>query len=241
MKRILTPGKWRQHCTAVIAGFLLILLPGAARATILTMEADIEFSGGTAPAGPAPWFTVTIDDHGSTGSVTFDLTGAHLTSTENISELDLNLDPALSADLGSLTFTELSRTGSFTTPTIFQGEDNFRANSGGLYDIRLSFAVGTNHTFIGGDAIQYSIAGAGLTASSFDFLSTPAGGHGPFVMAAHIQNTPAGGGSSGWVTDSVNSHVQAVPEPSTACLAGFGLISLATIACGRRATLGWLA
>ena len=41
----------------------------------------------------------------------------------------------------------------------------------------------------------YLITGTGVTESSFDFLSAPAGGNGPYFAAIHVQNTPAGAGT----------------------------------------------
>ena len=45
----------------------------------------------------------------------------------------------------------------------------------------------------------YLITGTGVTESSFDFLSAPAGGNGPYFAAIHVQNTPGGGGQSAFV------------------------------------------
>ena len=102
---------------------------------------------------------------------------------------------------------------------ISQGVDAFKADGDGFYDILLSFSSGgnVNKTFTQGDILEYTISAPGLTATSFDFLSAPAGGHGPFHLAAHIQNT-GGGEDSGWVTDSTGGSL-IVPEPTSATLA----------------------
>jgi hypothetical protein len=205
---------------------------------MFTIGSNIEFSGGQAPASATtPWIQVVIDDHGSTGSVTFTLTAPNLTGSENVSELDVNLDPALSADLGHLAFTGLVKGGSFDTPTISQMEDGFKADGDGLYDIQFGFTVGgnTSKTFTNGDSLQYTITGTGLTATSFDFLSTPDGGHGPFTMAAHIQNTTGpGSGGSGWIADSTGGTLTPVPEPATFVLFGSALAILASARALRR-------
>jgi hypothetical protein len=125
----------------------------------------------------------------------------------------------------------LIKIGSFDDPTISQGVNGFKADGDGEYDINLSFTTGgnTNKTFTGGDSLQYTISGSGISASSFDFLSHPAGGHGPFITAAHIQNTTgAGSGGSGWVADSVGGtiHLQDVPEPSSFLLVGLGVVGI---------------
>jgi hypothetical protein len=209
----------------LILGIWGLCLGEVASATILTFGADIEFSGGQAPGCSAPWITITFNDHGSSGSVDFTLSAVNLLSSENVSELDLNLIPGLYSDL-PLSFTGLSKTGSFTTPGISQGVDSFKADGDGFYDLQLSFAVGgtLSSTFSSGDILKYTISGTGLTALSFQTLSLPAGGHGPYVMAAHIQNTTgAGSGGSGWVTDSTGGTVDNnVPEPTGIVTASIG-------------------
>ncbi len=205
-------------------------LPGAARASTgtLSVGSDIEFSNGQAPASATkPWILMTITDT-VPNSVTFKLTALNLTGSENIDVFDFNLDPALAADLGNLAFSSLIKTGAFDTPTISQGVNAFKADGDGDYDIQLSFTTGgnTNKTFTQGDSIQYTITGAGISASSFNFLSNPDGGHGPFTTAAHIQNTTgAGNGGSGWIADTSGGsfHLIEVPEPSSIALAFFAM------------------
>ncbi|MBI2826021.1 MAG: hypothetical protein HYX69_15155 [Planctomycetia bacterium] len=214
---------------SILATSLLsvVLLATNSHATILSMAADIEFSNATAPSGPAPWLTVTINDHGGSGSVTLDIAGSGLSFNESVSELSLNLDPSL--DPANLVFSAPTKSRAFTTPTIATAANAFKADGDGFYDIDLAFAVGSGaSTFRSGDSIEYTITGiASLNALSFNFLSKPAGGHGPFIMAAHVQNTGgAGGGSSGWVTDSGGGQVL-IPEPATcllAALAGLGIL-----------------
>jgi hypothetical protein len=61
-------------------------------------------------------------------------------------------------------------------------------------------------------------------AESFNFLSAPDGGSGPFLTAAHVQGIGPRGDDSGWVT---------VPEPTGLALAGLGAAVLAG-GCWRR-------
>jgi hypothetical protein len=214
----------------------MLFLPSAARSATFSVGSNIEFSNGQAPASATtPWEKMSISDNGP-GSVIFTLTAPNLTGSENVSEFDFNIDPALSADLGKLSFTDLVKLGSFDTPTIGQGEDAFKADGDGKYDIQLLFTTGgnTSKTFTNGDSLQYTISGTGISASSFDFLSTPAGGHGPFVTAAHVQNTTgAGSGGSGWVADNTNGSISivTVPEPSSVVLLALGFLGL--VAWGR--------
>ena len=222
----------------IIAAAALFWLPDTAQATspgVLTVGSDIEFSDGQAPAsGTKPWIVMTITDNGP-NSVIFKLTTPHLTGSENIKEFDFNLDPALANMLGHISFTNLISTGSFDPPTISQGENAFKADGDGYYDLQLMFTTGGNlsKTFSSGDAVQYTINGTGLTAASFDFLSLSNNGDkGPFITAAHIQNTTgAGSGGSGWVADTTGgSFHNEVPEPSSlvltalSCLGGLWFV-----------------
>jgi MYXO-CTERM domain-containing protein len=202
-------------CGAALAA---LLLPSTAYAAVLTFSADYEFSGGTAPSGSPPWYTLSFDDGGGVGSVLLTLTATNLTGAENVLHLMFNLNPAMNGNL-PLTFAGLVKVGSFDTPSIAQGVDAYKADGDGFYDFDLEFASGgnTSKTFTQGDVLQYTITGPGLVAASFNFLSLDAGGHGPFLMAAHIQNT-GGGSQSGWVTQS--------PEPSALFLAMLGLAGL---------------
>lgn len=203
---------------AVAVALLAVLSSESAQATVLTFGANYEFSGATAPAGSPPWFTVEFDDNNVAGSVIFTLTATNLTGAENVLSLYLNVDPALYGAL-PLSFSGLTKTGSFDTPMIAQAVDGYKADGDGFYDLLLSFSAGgnVNKTFTQGDVLDYTISGPGLVATSFNFLSTPAGGHGPFYLASHIQNT-GGGEQSGWVTDA--------PEPATGTLLWLGFSGL---------------
>jgi len=212
----------------------------ASSGSMLTVGSDIEFSNAQAPASATkPWIQMTIADV-SPGVVQFVLSAPHLTGSENISEFDFNVDPALSADLGHLTFSSLIKAGSFDTPTISEGENAFKADGDGYYDLKLSFTTGgnTSKTFTNGDTLQYTITGTGISASSFDFLSFTTGGDsGPFTTAAHIQNTTgAGDGGSGWVADSTGGsiHLVDVPEPSSVVIALLGVVGLFALRVLRR-------
>jgi hypothetical protein len=191
------------------------------------MDANYEFSNGTAPAGSTPWLTAEFNDLGTTGSVTLTLTATNLTGTESVKEWFLNLDPTL--NLSNLSFSVPTKTGSFDDPTISKGTDAFKADGDGYYDINIEFATaGDNtHRFTAGDSISYIISGIpSLTANSFYFNSTQGGGHGVYLMAAHVQNTPGGGSGSGWVAPLQNP----VPEPSTIILLSIGVFGLLAFA-----------
>jgi PEP-CTERM motif len=224
----------RAVSTKSAIAFAAFFLPAVASAVpqTLTIGSDIEFSGGQAPASAThPWILLSIADS-SPNSVVLTLTAPNLTGSENMSEFYFNIDPALSMDLDHLIFSNLVKGGSFDTPTIDQGENAFKADGDGKYDIHFSFATGGNvsKTFTTGDSLQYTITGAGISASSFDFMSAPDGGHGPFITAAHIQNTTGvGNGGSGWVADTTGGTIvtQIVPEPSSVALFALGSVGMA--------------
>jgi len=213
----LSPVFLRRSLTVAAVFFLLPLIsPGHAAASILTYGMNLEFSGGKAPSASAPWVTVTINDFNLTGMVELTIAANGLTGNENVSGMYLNLDPAL--DPTDLLFSAPTKSRAFTTPTISTGVNSFKADGDGRYDILLSFDTGgPPNTFIDGDSIKYTLSGIGtMNALSFFYLSDPAGGHGPYTSAAHIQNT-GGGGFSGWVTDGTGGSPD-IPEPSSAVL-----------------------
>ena len=177
-------------------------------ATIISFDLSVEFSGATPPVGAIPWLKAVFDDGDTSGSVNMKLSTPNLTANEFVSEWSFNLDPALSP--GSLVFSAPTKTGSFTSPSISTGVDAFKADGDGYFDIKLGFATGggTSERFGVGDAVEYTITGIpSLTSASFDFLSAPGGGHGPYPTAAHVQSI--GEDDSGWVT---------APEPTSVIL-----------------------
>ena len=215
-----------RHILSVAAIFCLLpfLSPTQALATIVTYGMDTEFSGGKAPIGSAPWVLVTINDFNLSGSVELKISNPGLTATENVEELMLNLDPLL--DPTNLVFSAPTKSRAFDTPLIGLATDSFKADGDGRYDILLDFTNGgPPNTFLGGDSIKYTISGiATLNALSFFYLSDPAGGHGPFTSAAHVQNT-GGGGFSGWITDGTGGGPD-IPEPSSVVLLLMGAVGL---------------
>lgn len=141
--------------------------------------------------------------------------GVNLVGTEYVRSWYFNLDPALNPS--DLVFSAPTKVGTFDDPSIVTGVNAFQADGDGLYDILVNFAFAPPGVrFDGTDSVTLTITGiAGLTANSFDFLSAPAGGNGPFHTASHVQGIGTGGDDSGWVT---------VPEP-----ASLGLLSLAIV------------
>lgn len=181
-------------------------------------SADLVFDvgqvfSGDAPAGSAPWLRATFK---TTGVNTVSLTLKNLLQDagEFVSEWYFNVDPAISA--ASLSFLHVSGD---VADSIDKGTDAFKADGDGLFDIRFNFKIAPPaNRFKGGETIVYTITGTGLTENSFNFLSKPDGGHGPFKTAAHVQGIA--GGKSGWI-----AATDPIPEPAfyqMAALLGLG-------------------
>lgn len=203
--------------TAILATALWCAV--AAPGGVLVFELNIEFSGGTSPAGVTPWVTATFDDHGVSGSVDLLLEAVNLVGSEFIFEWTFNLDPDL--DPLELVFSSPSKIGVFADPEVNLGVNAFRADGDGYFDIQILFDhSGPNVRFGPGDSVAYTITGIDtLSVHSFDFLSAPAGGSGPgpFNTAAHVGCIGVDE-DSGWIT---------TPEPGTGSLALLCLLALA--------------
>jgi hypothetical protein len=138
---------------------------------------------GTSPSGTAPWLTATFHSL-ATNNVQLTLASDLQSSTEFISSVFINLDPALGNPAPSLVIAENSGVG-FSVITF--GTDCCKADGDGLYDLEIDFPTSAGSRFHQGSTAVFTFTLPGLTENSFDFLSTPAGGSGPFLAAAHIQ------------------------------------------------------
>lgn len=186
----------------------------AANAATLSFSLDTEFSGAQAPAGAAPWLITTFADQAAPNTVRLTLNAAGLTGNENVLSAYFNLDPLLSPTLLSFSYLAALSTGPAANG-ITTAVDCCKADGDGRYDIRFTFPSGSG--FDAAETVVYDIVYSGaaaLNALSFNFLSAPAGGHGPFFAAAHIQNTTGiGSGGSGWI--SPVASLSPIPEPGT--------------------------
>jgi hypothetical protein len=152
---------------------------GTVNAATLTLVFDNSF-GADAPDG-TDWFTAFFDETAA-NEVTLTMTVAGTIGNADISEAYFNLDPNY---LALLTITHVSG----DVATVSTASDNFQADGDGLYDILFDFPEAPPR-FSAGDTSVYTLSGAGLLASSFNFLSTPNdGGSGPFLAAAHVLET----------------------------------------------------
>jgi len=215
--------------SCAIAGCVLSAYTASGSGVIY--DFDNVFSG-SAPNGTAPWFQTQIDDV-TPGTVRLTITALNLSPTEKVSELYLNLNPNFLAT--SLNFTFVDGSTGVTAPQPSLGVDAFKADGDGKYDILFQFAEPPAHAFMAGDHLTYLISGiTGLTAQDFVYLSLPAGGHGPFYSAIHMQGISATSVNdtstlSGWVSPTAATIIP-VPEPTTGVLA----ILLAGLVGGRR-------
>jgi hypothetical protein len=220
------------------AVWLLIAATPAFSATVV-LNYDQEYSGGTAPLGATPWMVSTFSASPTTyviDSITYnavrltiDLSG--LQSGAFISETDFNIDPTLNP--ANLSFSFVSgNSHANVTPSL--ATDSFKADGDGFYDISFSFPTSSGNTFGSGAQAIFEIeatnavTAAALMPELFAFLSKPAGGHGPFYAAAHVQNTGVGNGGSGWIAPS-GFTTTVVPVPAAVWLFGSGLMGLAAI------------
>ena len=216
MKKVLS----RFGRAAAGAALLVSLLAPSKAAADFYYHLNNTFSG-SSPSGPAPWVDAFFHDV-SPGTVDLTISAVGLTGTEFLSEFYINLNPIDFAT--NLVFTKLSTSGTFSLPSISEGTDSFKADGDGKYDVLFNFGTANGTTLDGGESITYQITGiAGLTALDFNYLSLPAGGHGPFLAAGHVQGIMCSTDTSGWISP---TGLTPVPEPSTSVLlsAALGLI-----------------
>ncbi|UCE59930.1 MAG: hypothetical protein JSU63_21105 [Phycisphaerales bacterium] len=206
----------KNNTWRLLALTVALFIGGTAAADMVVFELDTEFSGAYPPEGTGPWLRATFDDGGSDLTLTLEslLTG----DGEHVKIWDFNLDPLLDPTLLDFTYA-----GSSTGPaaSISTGVNAFKADGDGLYDIQ--FDWGDPSEFTAGEVVEYTIdSPETLTASSFSFLSAPAGGHGPFLTAAHVGGVGDEDQYSGWIT----GEQVIVPVPGAALLGmvGIGLV-----------------
>ena len=185
-------------------------------------QLNLEYSGGTSPAGPAPWLTATLEDvaSGVLNTVQLTLSASGLSANEFISSWYFNFNPQYT----SLVFPDAvgGNGPAGTLQPIIQNA--YGAGPAAGFDIEFDFpTAGDSNTnrFSAGETVVYTFDGIGLTAADFNYQN--AGGAGPFFSAAHVQSIGSGSGS-GWI--GTGGDTVPVPEPSGILLLGMGFLAL---------------
>lgn len=213
----------------VVLSFGGAFLVACSASAQVRLDLDLVFDGTNSPPANAstPWVTATFEDYGANRvCLTLNATG-NLAGGENVRQFYFNFDDSL--DLDALGFVYLGSSGSFDLPGWTFSENNLRADGDGNYDVRLDFATGSvsSQVFDRNESFSCLLTYSGngdMTEHSFNFFSEPAGGSGPFVAAAHVQNTTGGG--SAWIAADDTTLLPA-PEPTAAALiCVFGLALL---------------
>jgi hypothetical protein len=169
------------------------------------------FSG---PGTPSAFPVVTITQDGA-GAVFLEMDISSLLSSEKVSQWYFNFAPGFPP---ALAFQAIS--GQTAGVTISQANNGFKADGDGRYDILFDFAAGGADAFTGGETSKWRVTvvgGGNISEQDFNDYSAPAGGHGPFISALHLQGTSTG---SVWLSEGEDPNL--IPAPPSVILAGIG-------------------
>jgi hypothetical protein len=221
----------------VVVGVVLVLAawfgPAKANASGILFQFDTPFPSDPNPTGSGPWTDASFVNV-TPGTVLLTVTNVNFSSGEFLKgssgpgaggALFFNINPG--DNPANLVFTLESSNGSYG-PTVSTGENAFKADGDGYYDIRIDFS---GNSFSVNSSITYQITGiAGLTAADFEYESAPGGGSGPFYAAAHVQGLPPNNSNSTWIEPGNGPvPIVPVPEPLPASFLGASITLLAAL------------
>lgn len=215
---------------------LMFFAAGSADANF-TIVFDPSQTFNTSVGGAPPSGSITAEFIDVSAGVVNLVINNNLVADEKVGALYFNFMNTISAANNLLfSLTAFGATGNSTPATISVGNEGFKADGDGNYDILLGFSTANNVAFQGGQSQTYQITGTGTFASSgstpllasyFNALSS--GSNGAYLGAVHVQ---------GIGTASTSAFVAGapVPVPAAVWLLGSGLLGL--IGIGRRMKLG---
>ncbi len=226
-----------HHLKLVLGGVLAMVgLCGLPSRSQADFSVDVNFVFSASVPDPSYRTFGTLSFHqvdANNVQVTF---SANLLSGEFITEWDFNYKPGVSA--AGLTITGVS-TSATDPPTISKGQDAFKADGDGYYDIEFDFPKSGNR-LTGTESVTYNIFSAsGVSASDFNYFSVNGvPGTGNYITGVHIQGitpTAASGNQSSFWAGGVSPHVlQPVPAPPAAILFGLGFAGVGLAGLRRR-------
>ena len=206
-----------------------ISAPSSAHANVVFVLSGADFSGPTANTGGNITVTLANIVNGVSVTIANNLVdpGAFLGSLY----LNTSVAPLAGAVGACISCANINN----VAPTFSFGSNAFQADGDGLYDILLAFSTAGPDRLLSGESVVLSLTSTtpGFNETSFNSMSAPGGGNGPFVIAAHIQSLP--NGQSDWITDfGGGGGSSSVPEPGSVMLVGAGLLGLVALRRHRR-------
>jgi len=227
---------------------MCVLSPNIAYATSIsyTFTTADEFSGGAGGVLSGTGVTVTIDDEDTAGSVIVKVDATGLTLTEKVRALYLNVSPESLLTDDPMTAADAPDPAGppddINPDSVVFSADTYMPDGDGLFDILSSW---TNMDPINEDEISvYTLSATGLTASSFQTLSTAAGGDndkGPFQVVLRVTSLDDDGEGSGWFSGTFDDN--GVPPGSIPMAVGgefIGIDTTAVLAAGAQNTAAWM-
>ncbi len=220
-----------RFCRTILGlacGLLIAVAGESAQADSLVLQLSTSING-SPPVETTPWVKADFEST-TAGTVTLTIT-SYLQKGEFLPVVLFNTNP--SVDPTNLTITNTGGTAG-SPSSIKTGDNLYDGGSqikGGLFDIQLSW--GTN-VFAGGDTAIFTIKDTAdsITAATFDAFSTSEKNSSTYLAAADVRGIPQSGGQT--TSGSIGTQTAAVPEPSSAILALFGLGGASSLAWSRR-------